>query len=400
MQSFLFATDIENSSPRVMRRDGRIARVDQMEATGHYQRYREDLALAKALGIDVLRYGAPYYRAHAGPGRYDWDFSDAAFGEIRRLGITPCVDLCHFGLPDWLENFQNPEFPAHFADYARAFAERFPWVRLYTPINEMYVAAHFSAQLGLWNECLKSDRAFVTATKHIAKANLLATLAIMEVQPAARFIQSESSEYYHPAGPEAIGFTRHLNELRFLALDFTYGYDVCGRTYEFLMDNGMTRAEYHFFLDHSIKAHCIMGNDYYAVNEHTAYPDGRVDVCEMFGYYVITRQYYERYRLPVMHTETNNRDEGGKEKNARTWLEKQWSNLMRLKADGVPILGFTWYSLIDQVDWDSSLVKDAGKVNRFGLCDLERRIQPVGEAYRDLIRTWRRQVDSGFLSLS
>jgi hypothetical protein len=41
--------------------------------------------------------------------------------------------------------------------------------------------------------------------------------------------------------------------------------------------------------------------------------------------------------------------------------------------------------------------KDAGKVNRFGLCDLDRRIQPVGEAYRDLIRTWRGQVDKGFI---
>jgi beta-glucosidase/6-phospho-beta-glucosidase/beta-galactosidase len=119
----------------------------------------------------------------------------------------------------------------------------------------------------------------------------------------------------------------------------------------------------------------------------------------MFGYYVITKQYYERYRLPVMHTETNNRDEGRQEKNARVWLEKQWSNLMRLKNDGVPILGFTWYSLIDQVDWDSSLTRDAGKLNRLGLCDLERRIQPVGEAYRDLIRTWRAQVDNGHLCL-
>jgi beta-glucosidase/6-phospho-beta-glucosidase/beta-galactosidase len=194
-------------------------------------------------------------------------------------------------------------------------------------------------------------------------------------------------------------WARHLNEVRFLALDFTYGYDVCGRTYEYLTDNGMTREEYHFFLDHNVRSRCIMGNDYYAVNEHTAYPDGKVDVCEMFGYYVITRQYYERYRLPVMHTETNNRDEGSQEKNARIWLEKQWSNLMRLKNDGVPILGFTWYSLIDQVDWDSSLTKDAGKVNRFGLCDLDRRIQPVGEAYRDLIRTWRGQVDNGHICL-
>jgi beta-glucosidase/6-phospho-beta-glucosidase/beta-galactosidase len=170
--------------------------------------------------------------------------------------------------------------------------------------------------------------------------------------------------------------------------------------YEFLSDNGMTRDEYHFFLDRSVKSHCVMGNDYYATNEHIAYPDGKTYVCEMFGYYVITKQYYDRYRMPVMHTETNNRDIGTSEKDACVWLEKQWSNLVRLKGDGVPILGFTWYSLVDQVDWDSLLGNDAGQVNHFGLCDMDRRIRPVGEAYRDLIRTWRGQVDNDFLCLS
>ncbi len=44
--------------------------------------------------------------------------------------------------------------------------------------------------------------------------------------------------------------------------------------YEFLIDNGMTREEYHFFLEHNLKAHCIMGNDYYVTNEHRVRDDG------------------------------------------------------------------------------------------------------------------------------
>ena len=84
---------------------------------------------------------------------------------LRELGITPIVDLCHFGIPDWLGNFQNPEFPTYFAEYAGAFAKRFPYLQLYTPINEIFIAAMFSAQYGWWNECLQSDKAFVTALK-------------------------------------------------------------------------------------------------------------------------------------------------------------------------------------------------------------------------------------------
>jgi len=119
----------------------------------------------------------------------------------------------------------------------------------------------------------------------------------------------------------------------------------------------------------------------------------------MLGYYVITKQYYDRYRLPVMHTETNNRDYEQSEKDACAWLERQWGNLVRLKEDGVPIIGFTWYSLIDQMDWDSLLMKNQGHVNRYGLFDLDRKIRPVGEAYRTIIQTWRGRISNGMLSM-
>ena len=78
------------------------------------------------------------------------------------------------------------------------------------------------------------------------------------------------------------------------------------RCIEFLLDNGMTRDEYHFFLTHHLRQHCIMGNDYYITNEHRVRADGQTWAAgEIFGYAEITRQYYDRYRLPVMHTETN-----------------------------------------------------------------------------------------------
>jgi beta-glucosidase/6-phospho-beta-glucosidase/beta-galactosidase len=351
------------------------------------------------VGVDALRWGPPYYRTHLAPGRYDWSFADDAFAELQRLSILPIVDLCHFGVPDWLESFQNPDFPVHLAEYARAFAERYPHLRIYTPVNEMYVAARLSAREGVWNERLASDRAFVTALKHIARANVLATEAILAVRPDARFVQSESSEYFHPASPDAERLARRRNEERFLALDLNYGVDVCATTYQWLLDHGMTREEYAFFLERQVSRVCIMGNDYYASNEHIVYPDGATYTCEMFGYYVITKQYYDRYRLPVMHTETNHRLHDADDEAARYWLEQQWANVLRLKDDGVPILGFTWYSLLDQVDWDSGLAEAAGRVNRYGLYGLDRRAHRVGVAYRELIRTWRDRVSAGVPAL-
>jgi beta-glucosidase/6-phospho-beta-glucosidase/beta-galactosidase len=397
MATFMFATGIENSYPTIILPDGSRKRVDEMEKCGHYERWREDFQIVRDLGIEYLRFGPPYYATHTAPGRYDWDFSDQTFAELRRLEITPIVDMCHFGVPDWIGDFQNPDLPKLFAEYARAFAARFPWLRYYTPINEIFIAALFSAGYGWWNERLASDRAFVTALKHLCMANVLAMRAILEVQPKAIFIQSESSEYFHAEGPRSMPRADMLNERRFLALDLSYGVPVNVLMYQYLLDNGMTREEYEWFGRNQVKASCVMGNDYYITNEHLVHADGTTARAgEVFGYYVITRQYFERYHLPVMHTETNIHDVD----EAPAWLRKQWANLLRLRQDGVIMVGFTWYSLTDQVDWDTALREDNGRVNPCGLVDIDRKMRPVGRAYAQLISDWRGILPAGSYGLT
>jgi beta-glucosidase/6-phospho-beta-glucosidase/beta-galactosidase len=382
----MFATGIENSYPTINQGQ---ERVDELAKCGHYKHWRADFDKVEELGLRFLRYGPPFYSTFLGPNKIDWAFADETYADLRQRGVLPITDLCHFGVPDWIGNFQNPEFPELFAEYARAFAQRFPWVQLYTPINEMYVCALFSARYGWWNEQLTGDRAFVTALKHIAKANVLAMRAILKVRSDALFVQSESSEYFHAANPEAIKPAEILNAERFLALDLNYGRRVDSEMYEFLLDNGMTRDEYHFFLHHSPKHHRIMGNDYYVTNEHRVRATGDTEPAgEIFGYNEITRQYYQRYRLPVMHTETNF-TQGPKGDEAVFWLQKEWANVLRLRNDGVPIVGFTWYSLTDQMDWDVTLRENRGTVNPLGLYDLNCQIRPVGAAYRQLIIDWR-----------
>ena len=252
----------------------------------------------------------------------------------------------------------------------------------------MFICALFSAKYGWWNEALTTDRGFVTALKHIVRANVLAMEAILDVRPDAIFIQSESSEYYHAENPAAIGPAEVLNSLRFLSLDLNFGRRVGSEMYQYLTDNGMTRAEYDWFMHMPLKQHCIMGNDYYLTNEHRVAADGSSRASgEVFGYDGITWQYYQRYRLPVMHTETNLADYGDGQASV-DWLWKQWASVLRVRNDGIPIVGFTWYSLTDQVDWDTALRQDNGRINPLGLYDLDRNIRPVGAAYKQLIKDW------------
>lgn len=378
--NFMFATGIECSYPTI---DQGKTRRDLLAECDHYNRYQEDLALVKEMGLKVLRYGLPYYRIQQAPGHYDWEFADRAMAEIQRLGITPILDLMHFGVPDFIGNYQNPELPVHFAEYCAEVAKRYPWVRYYTPINEIYVTARLSAKDGLWNEQLKTDAGFVTALKHLVAASIMGTQHLARHRPDCVIVQSESAEFTHEMRATRTPAVQLDNKLRFLSLDLLYAHHPDGEALNYLFDNGLTRTEYDWFMAGEPPGYQIMGNDYYGHNEKIVLPNGEVKTSvDVLGWYNITLEYYRRYRKPVMHTETNTADPH----EAPTWLWKQWVNILRMRQEGMPVLGFNWYSLIDQVDWDIALARKVGKVNACGLYDLDRKIRPVGEAYKMLLQ--------------
>lgn len=386
---FMFATGVENSAPTI--ENGKLRR-HLMAECGHYEHWKTDFARTAELGVRWLRYGVPLYRTWLGPGRYDWEFADLAFAELRRLGIEPIADLCHFSVPDWIGNFQNPDFPALFKDYAGAFAQRYPWVRLYTPVNEIYICARSSALYGWWNEQEQSPAAYVRALHHLARANVLAMHEILRHRRDALFVQSESTEYFHAAVPGAVTLSNDRNERRFLSLDLNYGRPLEGALREYVLDNGMRDEDLRFFREHALRDCCILGTDYYESNEHHVQENGEMGLPDgLLGYAAIAHEYWQRYGVPLMHTETNrDQEEGGDE--ASAWLRHQWMLVRSLMHCGVPMLGFTWYALTDQVDWDIHLREQRGKVNPRGLVDLERRVRPVGDAYRALIATWTGHV--------
>lgn len=384
--AFMFATGIENSYPTLS--TGR--RVDQMEKCGHYARWEEDFSLVSELGVDALRYGPPYYRTHVGPGRFDWSTADDPMQRLRTLGLEVIADLCHFGVPDWLDGFQDPAFPVLFAQYAGAFARRYPWVRYFTPVNEIFVCASFSALRGWWNECLTSDRSFVRAMRNLCMAHELAVEAILSERPDAIFVQGESLEHFDAAGRSAEHTAAHWNGIKHLSLDLTTGHELSHGMAAFLNENGVTSNDLSFFRERRAVGQRWLGMDYYPSCEHRVCASGRqtTNNKRAKGFRSLAAQYYDRYRIPLFHCETN-RVAGL----AVDWLHNQWADIGALRASGIPVRGFTWYSLTDQVDWQHALRVERNDVHPVGLYDLHRRIRPVGAAYQDLIADERSILD-------
>jgi beta-glucosidase/6-phospho-beta-glucosidase/beta-galactosidase len=378
--AFIFATGIECSYPTIER--GRWRR-DEMDSMRHYRLWQRDFELARQIGVSHLRYGPPLHLIYPGPGQFRWELIDEAMAELEAHGPEPIIDLCHFGVPEWLGEFQNPEVARALGEYAAAFARRYPWVRFYTPVNEMYVCARMSALDGVWNEQLQDEGAFIGAAFNLAAASVAMTDAILAARRDAVFVNSESSEFYQPCCPDPQIQQRAEieNERRFLPLDLLYAHEVSQRMVERLGECGRAE-EYRRFLGREVPRRTILGVDYYEWNEKLIDQDGRTRALgELFGWYVIANQYWERYRRPMMHTETNRIDAS----DAPRWLWRQWHNVQLLRGAGVPLVGFTWYSLTDQIDWGIALREAKGAIDPVGLFDLNRDPRTVGLAYMHLI---------------
>jgi beta-glucosidase len=370
---FAVTTGIECSAPVVT---GGIRR-DELRLTGHWERYVEDAVLTARLGIPFVRYGIPFHVVAREPDRFDWDWTDRALSALQDAGVTPIADLLHFGLPDDLWGIGDPHLPERHLAFVEAFVARYPWIRHYTPVNEPSITAFMSARHGHWNERQRDEPSVVAALANAVRCVVLASEAIRAVRPDAVFLQSDACERWIPTSIETEAEAELLNEQRFVAFELTYGREPSELGLRWLGQNGLTDAALAWFLDHGSAEGAIVGHDYYHGNERELFAPGRSRTRRpLEGYASLAREFHARLQLPFILAETN-RDAS----DAIPWLASVWNDTLALRDEGLPIRGICWYSLTDQVDWDTALAEVNDRVNPLGLVDLERRLRPVGIAY-------------------
>ncbi|HJR40837.1 MAG TPA: family 1 glycosylhydrolase [Gemmatimonadaceae bacterium] len=378
--SFLFATGIENGYPVLP--NG--TRVDRMDASGHYAYWERDFALARELGVDALHYGPAYYLVHTAPDIFDFSVSDEPMERLRELGLEVIADLCHFGVPSWMDGFQDPAFPVHFAEYARAFARRYPWVRYYTPVREIFTAALSSAYRGEWNECAAGEAELATALRHLCTAHEMAVDAILSERPDAVIIQTESVEQYDGATQPTRAEAERWNAIKMVALDLTLGRELAPTMAAWLHEHGLRSNELRFFRETRARGRRWLGLAYHERRERRVGADGRTtDARGPLGLRCLAVSYYHRCKLPLFVTES-----GGSARTAPGWLSTQWRDVTALRRAGIPVRGFSWQPLTDRAE--PALLEETAYPS--GLADARRRIRPVGEAYRRLIEEARAEL--------
>lgn len=293
-------------------------RIDELEKTQHYTYFASDLLKAKGLGIDMIRYGIPWHRVQPQKNQWDWNWVDGALDLIAALEIEPVVDLCHFGTPDWLAEqggFASPDFAQHLADYVEVFARRYANITYYTLINEPLITARFCGREGFWHPFRKD--AFELICDRLTEAILEGARRVRALRPHALLMQNDVCEHHTAGEPCAQAKVARLNEERFLMWDRTEG------------------------------AWDIMGLDYYPWNEEIHYRRRR-KVGHWRGLYQVAKDYYARHKQPLLLAET---DAAGSVEARLEWMEQTLADCQRLNAEGIPMLGYTWWPLIDNINW-------------------------------------------------
>jgi dTDP-4-dehydrorhamnose reductase len=350
---------------------------DQLRAAGHDRRI-EDLDLVTDLGVRAIRYPVLWERTAPEPSlRCDFAWADRRLDHLRRRGVAPIVGLVHHGSGPAYTDLLDPEFPAKLARYAAVVARRYPWVELWTPVNEPLTTARFSALYGHWYPHRCDDRSFVRALYHQCRGVQLAMREIRRVNPRARLLQTEdlgmtlsTPRLHYQAAFE--------NERRFLSYDL-----LCGRVrrghllHRYLLDAGLDADALAAMADEPPVD--LLGVNHYVtsvrfLDERTwHYPSDRVGgngrdayvdveavrVCEedFVEPAELMRQLWARFHLPIAVTEAHL---GCTEDEQIRWFKEIWDAARACRELGVDVRAVTAWSLLGAFDWHCLVTREEG----------------------------------------
>ncbi|HEX9945438.1 MAG TPA: family 1 glycosylhydrolase [Thermoanaerobaculia bacterium] len=353
---FLWASGIEDTFVPQTRPGHRA--LDEYQLMEHYEHWREDLALGRELGVQAMRWGVPWYRVEPLPGEFDWSWTDQVILYlVEELKITPILDLMHYGCPFWLRReFAGEEYPQAVAAYAGAFARRYQGlVRWYTPLNEPFITALLCGKRRVWPPYLQGDGGYIRVLLNLVRGILRTVEALKEVDPGALMVHVEATGLSRAALEDLNALAIEDQRRGYLAYDLLTGRMTPDHPlFTWLLRNGAGPDELAELVRSPIPIE-VMGMNFYpqwSTKQVTVDRQGRLSYRNVerdgAGFAALIEDYYMRYGVPIMVTETSAR---GRSRDRSLWLEASVAAIRQLRARGVPVLGYTWFPLFTMYDW-------------------------------------------------
>jgi len=382
---------VENLSPTIYKeRSG--------DTCDSYHRWRQDIALLKAIGLNSYRMSIEWARIEPSPGQFsiaEIDHYKRVIGDLRAAGIEPVITFFHVAAPRWFAErggWLNPESPDLFANYcdkaARALGDG---IGIACTINE--------PQVGLTFRAIPMAAAYFKAQDERAKAIMA---------EAAR--RSGSERFVTMDYPDIVGMTPQLmaaHEKGFAAIKAALPKVPTGVTLnlvDFAKANEGSRTEDLQKLAYGGWMEVVKrSGDFVGVQTYTQMlipgagaklppppplPDPEPSDPRDSGKQPValrnTVEYaYRQTGKPVFVTENGFQTDNDAR---RAWyIPRVLAELHKAIEGGVPVMGYMHWSLIDNFEWLQ------GYGPKFGLASVDRTtfkrtLKPSAAVYRQIVR--------------
>jgi beta-glucosidase len=401
--------------------EGHAGRV----ACDHYNRYREDVAIMREIGLKAYRFSVSWPRViPAGTGKINTaglDFYDRLVDELLKNGIEPWLTLFHWDFPyalflrgGWL----NPESPKWFAAYVKAVVDRLSdRVRYWITVNEPQAFIMLGHSQGQHAPGLRLDmEEALLAAHHSLLAHGRAVQVIRAAAKSRPLVGwSSAGSVYTPAtnSVEDINAARNATLAVYpdsLWNNRWWGDPVVHGIYPQEGIDAYGESNLPRFTQADL-ATIQQPLDFYGYNIFSAVPvkagpDGRPVPATMVPGHADTHYLWkqvpealywgprflaEHYKLPIVVTENGMSNCDCVAVNGRVndpnridYMNRYLLELKRALAEGIDVRGYFAWSLMDNFEWAE------GYKHRFGLVYVDfktqrRTLKDSAFWYRDII---------------
>ncbi len=320
----------------------------------HFKRYKEDIKLVKELNLNSFRFGIEWARLQPEEGKWDEQAVEHYKNYIKKLkaqNIEPMLNLWHWTVPVWFADkggFEKKQNLKFWDEFVQKVAEEFaPLVRNIITLNEPNVYASHSYVMGWWPPNQKSWLNGSFVIWHLVLAHRRAYKLLKTKKPTLNIGIAQQLANIQAKRPHHVVDQIMTKWMRFFWN--WWFYNRIRKTQDFIGFN------YYF-------------TDYYRVihRDNPEVPTNDLGwYMEPEGLYPLLLRVWARYRKPIIITENGVAD--GHDQYRQWWLGESIVAMERALSEGVRLVGYYHWSLLDNFEWAY------GWWPKFGLVEVDRK---------------------------
>ncbi len=350
--------DWERSKPRLRQllQDGvepkRLREFIAGDACKFNEHYKQDFSMAHAFGHNAIRFSIDWLRIEPEQGVYDEaelnryrDMCNTA----RSMGLVPIITLYHWTHPRWFERAGGWTQSDAAEQFARLVQKVLPYlgaIKYFTVLNEPNVYATFSYRWDMWPPQMASEGAYWEAFRQLQGAYRASHALIKELLPEAQVgiamaINWNASNDPAQKAQEDKFHTDWIDPLHAAGLVDFVGIQTYMHSYWDTNDPSKNRFGWEGHdpcTDHPVRSDMIG-----AKHEHWG-------MCPQAIYRTVTET-YARYKVPVMVTEHGHAISDMLDHRRCWYLWESVGWLEKAVREGVPLIGYLHWSLMDNFEW-------------------------------------------------